>query len=156
MFGILAGGAAFAAVETSQELTTWRGAYSAITHDHHHGLRPHRSKSLAGQVLVVLVTLVGIAYFAILTGAMAQQFLAAAVDEDLEPVEDETLRLLGELGARLARLEAKLDDRYRPQPSYLLYSSPAVNIAARASISAVACDRTSAGARGRGNGFTNA
>jgi voltage-gated potassium channel len=61
----------------------------------------------AGRVIAITVMVVGIAYVAILTAAMAQQFLATIVGTEI----DEEARLLDRLeaiDARLARLEETL------------------------------------------------
>jgi hypothetical protein len=62
-----------------------------------------------GRAIAVTVTLIGIAYVAILTAAMPQQFFNAVVDDEVRPAEDETLRLLRSLDARLARLERAVE-----------------------------------------------
>jgi voltage-gated potassium channel len=71
-----------------------------------------------GKILAVIVVFVGIAFVAILTGALAQRFVSEEVDAEVEEVEedlDETTReLLAELRGvreRLGRLEAAVARR---------------------------------------------
>jgi hypothetical protein len=80
-----------------------------LLHDHHGRLRRHwprdkRRASHRGHGDVI-----GIAYVAILTAALAQQFFNAVVDEEVRPAEHETLELLRNLDARLARLEPAVE-----------------------------------------------
>ncbi len=56
----------------------------------------------------MVVMLVGISYLAILTAALAQQFFARVVEEEVEAADDEVLRRLRDLDQRLARIEQSL------------------------------------------------
>jgi voltage-gated potassium channel len=108
-FGILAGGAAFAAVEPEQDLSAWDGVYWAITTITTVGYGDIGPETEAGRIIAITVMLTGIAYVAILTAAIAQQFLAAVVGED-EKHEAVVIARLEALDARLARIEAALDE----------------------------------------------
>ena len=59
----------------------------------------------SGQVIAVAVMLVGIGFVAILTGAIAQRFIAPQEDQ-IEAGEHDLHAKLDDLGTRLARLEA--------------------------------------------------
>jgi voltage-gated potassium channel len=106
-FGILAGGAAFAAVERDQDLSAWNGVYWAITTITTVGYGDIGPQTEAGRVIAVTLMLTGIAYVAILTAAIAQQFLAVIVGDERE-VEADLAGRLDALDARLARIEEGL------------------------------------------------
>jgi voltage-gated potassium channel len=105
VFGILAGGAAFAAIECEQNLSAWDGTYWAITTLTTVGYGDIGARTDAGRVVAITVMLVGIAYVAILTAAIAQQFFATVAADRDEAVEDEVVARLDEVNARLGRLE---------------------------------------------------
>jgi voltage-gated potassium channel len=86
---VLVGGAAFAAVEPGH-LSTWDGAWWAITTMTTVGYGDVYPRTTAGRVIAVLVMLVGIGFIALLTGAVAERFLARDVAEAEEAVEDLT------------------------------------------------------------------
>jgi voltage-gated potassium channel len=105
-FGILAGGAAFAAVETRQDLSAWDGVYWALTTVTTVGYGDIGPETDAGRAIAIAVMLTGIAYVAILTAAIAQQFFAAvAAEPGITEKEADVIARLDELNARLARLE---------------------------------------------------
>jgi len=115
---VLAGGAAFAAVEPHQ--TTGDGMYWAITTMTTVGYGDLSPKTTDGKVLAAVVMVVGIGFVAILTGAVAQRFLAPEIEEEAEAVEEEVgaaeleiVRELREMGARLRQLEAAVRERGR-------------------------------------------
>jgi voltage-gated potassium channel len=70
-----------------------------------------------GRVIAVVVMVVGIGFIALLTGAIAQRFLAPTVEqierevELVEADEEAVLREVRELGDRIQRLEAMLTRR---------------------------------------------
>jgi voltage-gated potassium channel len=109
----LGGGAAFAAVER-EGYSTWDGVWWAMTTMTTVGygdLSPHTT---TGRFLGIVVMLVGIGFIAILTGAVAQRFLASEVKaiETEVAAEAETVEgILFELRAvreRLGDLEGRL------------------------------------------------
>jgi voltage-gated potassium channel len=115
---VLAGGAAFAAVEPHQ--TTADGMYWAITTMTTVGYGDVSPATTGGKLLAAVVMLVGIGFVAILTGAVAQRFLAPELEEEAEAVEEEIgaaelemVRELREIGARLRQLEAAVRERGR-------------------------------------------
>lgn len=112
----LGGGAAFAAVE--KEHSTWDGVYwafSTMTTVGYGDISPHTT---LGKVLAVGLMFVGIGFVALLTGAIAERFVAPrleAAEEDLagdvEIAESDLLAELHAVAARLARVEAALERR---------------------------------------------
>lgn len=66
----------------------------------------------AGRVVGIVVILIGIGFVAILTGVVAQRFLApeieeaSAAEQKVEAAEEEVLKELREIGSRLQRLES--------------------------------------------------
>jgi voltage-gated potassium channel len=116
----VAGGAGFAALEKGQ--STAEGIYWAVTTMTTVGYGDLSPATTGGKMLAVVVMLVGIGFVAILTGAVAQRFVApeieaeaAEVEEDLDAASaallDELREMrngLGDMHARLADLEAAL------------------------------------------------
>jgi voltage-gated potassium channel len=99
----LGGGAAFAAVEHGY--STWDGVWWAVTTMTTVGygdLSPHTT---LGRVIGIAVMLVGIGFIALLTGAIAQRFIAERVEEELELVEAE---VAGDVAAARAELLREL------------------------------------------------
>lgn len=74
-----AGGAAFAALERGQG--TWEGIYWAITTMTTVGSSIYPTTT-GGEIVSVAVVLVGISFVALLTGAIAQRFLAGMPERD--------------------------------------------------------------------------
>ena len=107
----LAAGEAFAAFE---DRSAGNGVYWALTTMTTVGsdLFP---TTTASKMLAVALALVGVSFVAILTGAIAQRFLAPEVEREVEEVEEELdattqtmLRELGGVRAQLDRIEAAL------------------------------------------------
>jgi voltage-gated potassium channel len=102
MVTVFVGGAAFAAVENDQNLSTWDGVWWAISTVSTVGygdIAPHTD---AGRAIAITVMGVGIGFITILTAAAAERFLRAHRQErrDLDAVEaklDEVLRKLEDL-----------------------------------------------------------
>lgn len=111
VFVVLGGGAAFSAVETGQDLSTWDGVWWAMTTVTTVGYGDIQVLSDAGRVIAMTVMLVGIGFVALLTAAAAERFLrrdAVDVARDLQ---------VAELNARLARIELLLEQRSGPDSS---------------------------------------
>ena len=96
---VLGGGAAYAAVEESQNLSTWDGVWWAIVTVTTVGYGDTFPETDAGRIIAIAVMSVGIGFIAILTGAAAERFLRAerAERRELEAIE----RRLDEIAARL-------------------------------------------------------
>jgi voltage-gated potassium channel len=116
----LAGGAGFAALEKGH--STWDGVWWAITTMTTVGYGDLSPATPAGRILGVFVMLVGIGFIALLTGAIAERFLASGVrqvEEDLttelEDVEMDVLNELRDVTERLRRLEARVQHLARPR-----------------------------------------
>jgi voltage-gated potassium channel len=112
----VAGGAAFASIE--KNASTADGVYWAVTTMTTVGygdLSPHTT---AGKAVAVVVMLVGIGFVAVLTGAIAQRFLAGEVEREVEEVEEQLaaseegiIAELRAMQARLGQLEAAVRGR---------------------------------------------
>jgi voltage-gated potassium channel len=105
----VAGGAGFAAEEG---ISFANGVYWAISTMTTVGseIAPHTAE---GKVVAIIVSLVGIGTATLLIGAVAQLFLAHAV-EHVESTEDDLLMQIREISQRLGRLEQALRERGRP------------------------------------------
>jgi voltage-gated potassium channel len=109
---VLGGGAAFAAIE--KDSSTWDGvwwAMSTMTTVGYGDVSPHTD---LGRVLAIAIMLIGIGFIAIITGAVAERFLATEFEEvaeathEVEATEADVLAELREVRNRLDRLEARL------------------------------------------------
>ena len=110
---ILGGGAAFGAVE---DRSTWDGAWWAITSMTTLGseIQP---MTTGGRIIGIVTVLVGIAFVALATGAIAQRFLREEVESveqevfEVEKAEADVVAEVQAIGARLRRLERILAER---------------------------------------------
>jgi voltage-gated potassium channel len=108
---VLVGGAAFAAVEPGN--STWDGVWWAITTMTTVGYGGSPTTTV-GRIITIGVLVVGIGFVAVLTGAVAQRFLASQIEDvaevagEVEATDAEVLSELHQVRARLDRLEARL------------------------------------------------
>jgi voltage-gated potassium channel len=102
----LGGGAAFAYVE--EDPSTWDGVWWAVTTMTTVGYGDVAIETTGGRVIAIVVMLVGIGFIALMTGAIAERFLAREVAEIEEEVAEEvetTEAVLAELRSVRERLE---------------------------------------------------
>jgi voltage-gated potassium channel len=105
------GGAAFAELEQGQ--TTANGIYWAITTMTTVGYGNPAPTNTSTKILAVVVMLVGIGFVAVLTGSIAQRFLAPDIAEEeqeqtaIEQLNREILAELREVRTRLEALESR-------------------------------------------------
>ncbi len=101
------GGAVFAELEKGQ--TTANGIYWAITTMTTVGYGDPEPTNTSTKILAVFVMLIGIGFVAVLTGAIAQRFLAPDIadeEREFDTVEETNRQILAELREVRARLEA--------------------------------------------------
>lgn len=101
VFTVLGGGAAFAAVEKSQHLSSWDGVWWAITTVTTVGYGDIGPETDAGRAIAIVVMFVGIGFVALLTAAAADRFIR------VRRAEREEIALLHEIVERLDRLEKR-------------------------------------------------
>ena len=102
-----AGGQAFADVEGTSDGTGLYWAMTTMTTVGYGDVVPHTG---AGRVIAVAVMLVGIGFVAVLTGAIAQRFIAPEAEEAQTREEDLQTRL-DDVGERLERIETLLSEK---------------------------------------------
>lgn len=103
----VAGGAAFAELEKGQ--STANGVYWAVTTMTTVGYGDPQPTNTSTKILAVVVMLVGIGFVAVLTGAIAQRFLAPDIAEEEQEygeIEITNREILAELREVRTRLEA--------------------------------------------------
>ena len=99
---VLGGGAAFAAVEPEQDLTTLDGVWWAMTTVTTVGYGDVFPTTSSGRGIAVVVMLVGIGFVAVLTAAAAERFMRGREAEEQRAELNDRLE---EIVARLAALE---------------------------------------------------
>lgn len=90
LVAMLAGGSAFASVENNVSLGN--GIYWALSTMTTVGYGDFVPKTATGKVIASVVMVVGVAFFAMITGAIAQRFLAvdvAEIEEEMGEIEEE-------------------------------------------------------------------
>jgi voltage-gated potassium channel len=108
----LAAGEAFHAVE--EDVSRWNGVYWAIATMTTVGYGDINPMTEQGKVIAVIVMIVGIGFVALVTGAVAERFLAPRVDQveeaeqEIERTEEDLLRQVRQMSAQLADLERAL------------------------------------------------
>ncbi len=110
---ILGAAAAFRALENGhhpQPITLWDGLWWAVETVTTVGYGDIYPVTDAGRVIAMVVMFTGIGFVALLTGSIAQQFLA----DKSEAPDDEMLRLLRDMSARLEALETRAGDGDAP------------------------------------------
>jgi len=113
---VLGGGAAFAAVESGQDLTTWDGVWWAITTVTTVGYGDIRPYTDSGRLIAIVVMTVGIGFVAILTAAAAERFIRGRVatggeadaERGVPPPGQEPRERLAEIRRRVDELERSL------------------------------------------------
>lgn len=88
---VLGGGAAFASVEKSQDLSAWDGVWWAVVTVTTVGYGDIGPETDGGRVIAMVVMVVGIGFVALLTAAAADRFIrsradAAGLDERLDEI----------------------------------------------------------------------
>jgi voltage-gated potassium channel len=99
---VLGGGAAFAAVEPDEDLTTFDGVWWAVETVTTVGYGDTYPTTPSGRAIAVVVMLVGIGFVALLTAAAAERFMRG---REAEQQRVELQLRLDEIAARLAALE---------------------------------------------------
>ncbi len=108
---VVGGGAAFTAVETDQHLSTWDGLWFSVTTATTVGYGDVTPQTDGGRIIAMIIMGFGIGFIALLTGALAERFIRADVEADVDVIEEEEADLLRELGLireRLFELEEQL------------------------------------------------
>jgi voltage-gated potassium channel len=105
----VAGGAGFASVEN---YSVGNGIYWAVTTMTTVGYGDITPKTPEGKIIAIGVMLVGIGFAALVIGAVAQRFLTSVVHE-VELTEQDLVKEVRDITARLQRLERALEQRRR-------------------------------------------
>jgi voltage-gated potassium channel len=106
---VLGGGAAFAAVEPDQDLTTVDGMWWALVTVTTVGYGDTYPSTSSGRGIAVVVMLVGIGFVAVLTAAAAERFMRG---REAEAQRAEVHERLDDIAARLAEIERSVRDRH--------------------------------------------
>jgi voltage-gated potassium channel len=103
----LAGGIAFASAENT---SVANGVYWAIVTMTTVGYGNVAPTNTDAKIIAVVVMLVGIGFATLLIGAIAERFINRPA-QDIELAEEDILKEIGEISARLQRLERTLNQR---------------------------------------------
>ncbi|MBA2569509.1 MAG: two pore domain potassium channel family protein [Actinobacteria bacterium] len=111
----LGGGATYAAVE---DVSTWDGVWWAVSTMTTVGYGDEFPVTVLGRLIAMALMVIGIGFIAVLTGAVAERFLAttieaseAQVTEEVDQAEADVLDELREIMLRLHSLERRLGQR---------------------------------------------
>lgn len=104
LFTVLLGGAAFASVETGQNLSTWDGIWWAVNTMTTVG-NGGTPETTEGRIIAIAVMVVGIGFVALLTAFVADRFIRRETGEIGEQ-EEQVLSELRRISDRLDRLES--------------------------------------------------
>jgi voltage-gated potassium channel len=107
---VLGGGAAYAAVEKSQNLSTWDGVWWAVVTVTTVGYGDTSPETDAGRMIAIVVMFVGIGFIAILTAAAAERFLRSAESAERRELQSIEQRL-EEVVARLETMSGNSGSR---------------------------------------------
>jgi len=113
---VVAGAAVFESVEP--ERSFWDGVWWAVVTLTTVGYGDINPTTTTGRIVGIAVMVVGVGVFALLTGAVAQRFLASSletaeegIEHAIDSVEDEIAAEMEEIRRRLDRLEALVTGR---------------------------------------------
>jgi voltage-gated potassium channel len=114
----LGGGAIFSSVEKGQH-SVWDGVWWAVTTMATVGYGDLAPQSVIGRCVAMALMLIGIGFFALLTGAVAERFLSTQVHDveeaeiqisaNVADVRKEIVRELRDVSKRLQELEARVE-----------------------------------------------
>jgi voltage-gated potassium channel len=116
MLTAVGGGYAYSAIERAQDPppSVWDGVWWAVSTMTTVGYGDEFPLTTLGRIVAMALMLVGIGFIAILTGAIAERFLASEIEDAVEAAEEveatdvEVLAELKEIRSRLDRLETRL------------------------------------------------
>lgn len=104
---VLAGGAAFTIVEKNQNLSPWDGMYWAMTTVTTVGSDINPATDI-GRIIALVVLFVGTGFVAMLTAAVAEQFISHKKrDPNKKTADAEVIKRLDDIAERLDRLEKR-------------------------------------------------
>jgi voltage-gated potassium channel len=121
---ILGGGAAFHALENNphgQHISLWDGVWWASSMATTVGTNDFTPDTTGGRILAIAIMLFGVGFVALLTGAVAQRFLAphlsklaegeAQIEQDISAVETDLCAELREIAGRITEIERRIEAR---------------------------------------------
>jgi voltage-gated potassium channel len=104
LLAVLAGGAAFAAVEKDEHLSAWDGVWWAITTVTTVGYGEPAVTTDGGRIIGICLMVTGIGFVAVLTAAAAERFVRSRQAEE-ERAREERRAIEGRLDQIIARLD---------------------------------------------------
>jgi voltage-gated potassium channel len=106
IFVVLLGGAAYASVESDQDLSTWDGIWWAVNTVTTVGTGG-TPDTTEGRIIAMVVMFVGIGFVALLTAFIADRFIRRTEEEEISDHERHVLTELRRINERLDRLEER-------------------------------------------------